>query len=367
MDVTTADIAATGPANTGAPFLFRATGSVMKFDGFMRVYTEGKDTEEVGDDEQPPLPPLSKEQPLDLARLEPRQHFTEPPPRFTEATIVKQLEELGIGRPSTYANIISTIRDRGYVDLQEKRFYPTELGFKVTDQLVRHFPSVMDVTFTADMEGKLDAVEEGKTDWVGVLRNFYGPFALSVEAAKVDMENMKPPPVETDYRCPVTGNVMFLRQSRYGQFLGCSGYPKCKKILRVDAEGAPVDGPNFVCGMEEKGEKVAVDPATLPNATEHVCPDGRGRMLLRQGRTGGFLGCSEYPKCRTTLKITAENVLQEGQTFQCTYSDAPAKRGAKKTTATRKRTTTAAATKAAGATTVKAKKTTVRAAKPVEG
>ena len=205
MDVTTADIAANlSKSVSGAPYNFRSTGSVMKFDGFMRVYTEGKDTEEVSDDEQPPLPPLSKDQDLALEKLDPRQHFTEPPPRYTEATIVKTLEEQGIGRPSTYANIISTIRDREYVDLRDKRFYPTELGFKVNDQLVKHFPSILDLKFTADMETKLDDVEEGKTDWVGLLRNFYDPFALTVERAKTEMENIKPPAVETEFVCPVS-------------------------------------------------------------------------------------------------------------------------------------------------------------------
>src|SRR5579871_789457 len=233
MDVTTADIAATGPANTGAPYVFRATGSVVKFDGFMRVYTEGKDTEELADDEQPPLPPLAREQNLELLKLEPRQHFTEPPPRYTEATIVKALEEQGIGRPSTYASIIQTIRDREYVTLEEKRFRPTDLGFKVTDQLVKHFPSVMDVKFTADMETKLDDVEEGKVDWVHLLRDFYTPFERQLETARVEMDNLKPQPVETDIHCPVTGKVMLLRQSRYGPFLGCSGYPECKRILKL--------------------------------------------------------------------------------------------------------------------------------------
>ncbi len=350
MDVTTADIAARGPKTTGDPYIFRATGSIVKFDGFMRVYTEGKDTEEVSDDEQPPLPPLAKDQPLDLDKLEPRQHFTEPPPRFTEATIVKALEEQGVGRPSTYASIISTIRDRGYVELESKRFTPTELGFKVNDQLVKHFPSVVDVKFTADMETKLDDVEEGKADWVSLLRDFYGPFALTVKNAKAEMENIKPPPVESPYHCPFTGKVMLLRQSRYGAFLGCSGYPKCKRILKVNAENAPVDGENFACGLPEKdggpsaeenakmsgyagvsGEPAApVNPADLPNATQYVCPEDRGRMLTRQSRFGPFLGCSEYPKCRTTLKIDAAGTPLEGQTFACTYSEARAGKGGKK-------------------------------------
>ena len=350
MDLTTADIDATGPANTGEPYVFRATGSVVKFDGFMRVYTEGKDTNEVSDDEQPPLPPLSAKQPLDLIKLDPRQHFTEPPPRYTEATIVKALEEQGIGRPSTYAAIISTIRDRKYVDLLEKRFHPTELGFVVTDQLVKHFPLVMDVKFTADMETRLDEVEEGRVEWVKLLRNFYDPFAETVKLATVEMENLKPAPVETPYHCPNTGNVMFLRQGRFGPFMGCSGFPKCRKILKLDAEGLPTEGPNFKCGLLEKDDDAAgqdasrngteasviANTADLPNATEHVCPEKRGRMLLRQSRYGPFLGCSEYPKCRTSLKINADGTLKEGQEFVCTYSAAAAGRnGAKKGRATK--------------------------------
>lgn len=352
MDITTANIASSSAEST-APYLFRATGSVVKFDGFMRVYTEGRDTEEVRDDEQPPLPPLTAQQPLDLLKLEPRQHFTEPPPRYTEATIVKALEEQGIGRPSTYASIIQTIRDRGYVDLTEKRFHPTELGFKVTDQLVKHFPDVMSIKFTADMEDKLDAVEEGRTHWVGLVRDFYDPFADSVRLAKSQMENLKPAPVESEFRCPSTGSVMLLRQGRFGPFLGCSGFPKCRKILNLNADGTPTEGTNFVCGLEAKAKStgngstpdaaagppgaVPVDPSTLPNATKHVCPLARGVMLQRQSRFGPFLGCSEYPKCRTTLKIDAAGELLPEQEFQCTYSEEGARRGTARKTAAQPR------------------------------
>ncbi len=390
MDVTTADVAAhLNPARArnsadspsakaseatladrNAPYIFRATGSVVKFDGFMRVYTEGKDTDELADDEQPPLPLLVKDQGLDLLKLEPRQHFTEPPPRYTEATIVKALEEFGIGRPSTYASIISTIRDRGYVDLREKRFYPTELGFKVTDQLVKHFPTVLDVKFTADMENKLDEVEEGKENWVNLLRDFYGPFEKQVATAQVEMENLKPQPVETEYRCPVHGHVMLLRQSRYGPFLGCSAYPKCKKILKLNPDGTPVEGTNFQCGLAEQSVEAAevqakeagngyrngveaetpVNPASLPNATEYACPLGRGVMLRRQSRFGPFLGCSEYPKCHTTLKINTDGSLKEGQEFVCTYSETSAKKnGARKAATTTHRTTRATTKRAASA------------------
>ncbi|MCS6776270.1 MAG: type I DNA topoisomerase [Chloroherpetonaceae bacterium] len=318
LDVTTVNIHAAGPGTGDTPYLFRATGTTVKFDGFTRVYVEGRDTDTPTEDEQPPLPPLTPQQLLDLIRLEPRQHFTEPPPRYTEATLVKALEERGIGRPSTYASILSTIRDRGYVDLQGRSFVPTELGFKVTDQLIKHFPDIMDVGFTAEMETRLDEIEEGKVEWVGLLRQFYGPFAQSVATAKTAMEKLRPEPVETEYHCP-RGKVMLLRQGRYGPFLGCSAYPECKKIIKLDAEGKPAEGPDFPCGLDNSAP---ADPATPPNATEYVCPEGRGGvMVLRQSRLGPFLGCSKYPRCRTLLRIDAEGKPLPDQEFACKYSE----------------------------------------------
>ena len=341
-DLTSADINATSEKTGADPYVFRATGSIIKFDGFMRVYTEGKDDSLVGDDEQPPLPPLAKGQPLDLNKLEPAQHFTQPPPRYTEATIVKALEEQGIGRPSTYASIISTIRDRKYVDLVAKAFVPTDLGMVVTDQLVKHFAEVMDMKFTAEMENKLDEVEEGKQEWVGLLRNFYTPFEILVKAAGTEMENLKPQPVETEFKCPDTGTAMVMRQGRYGPFISCSGFPKCRKILKMNADGTPVEGENFTCGMlaqpavatdgspapPEEVKDPVESTADLPNATDFICPDKHGRMLTRNSRFGPFLGCSAYPKCSTALKINADGTLKDGQEFTCTYSaEGKAKRG----------------------------------------
>lgn len=369
LDVTTVDVNANLAIDSQvpnvdprAPYIFRASGTVIKFDGFMRVYMEGKDTEEVSDEEQPPLPALSKDQPLDLLKLEPKQHFTEPPPRYTEATIVKGLEERGIGRPSTYANIISTIRDREYVELREKKFYPTELGFKVNDQLVKHFPDVMNYEFTADMELRLDAVEEGGENWVSLVRGFYTPFEETLKAASKDMVSMKAAPIETEFHCPDTGKVMLLREGRFGQFMGCSGYPECKKILKMDEAGQPIDGANFICGLKEEAVTKA-DPASLPNATAHVCPsDNGGVMLVRQSRFGAFLGCSNYPKCRTSLKIDTEGNLLPDQAFACTYSEkaTKGKRGAVKKTTTTKTTAKGKATTTRKPTT--AKTATVKAA-----
>ena len=262
FDVVTVDISA-------GEYTFRATGSTVKFDGFLRVYSEGKDEAKIDDEERPPLPPLTADQDLRLLALTPKQHFTEPPPRYTEATLVKTLEEKGIGRPSTYAAIISTIQDRKYVELTEKKFYPTELGKAVTDLLVKHFPEVLDIAFTAGMESKLDYVEEGTQDWVQMMRTFYGPFHSDVVKAGSEMERVKIEPKMTDQVCPNCGKPMVVRSSRYGEFLGCSGYPECKTILRPEA--AKVETP---------------------------CPRCGGEVVQRRSKKGTtFYGCSNYPSC----------------------------------------------------------------------
>lgn len=287
FDVTTADIDAGG-------YTFRATGSVVKFDGFMAVYMEGKDTDEKTDEERDPLPPLREGQMLDLIKLEPKQHFTEPPPRYTEATLVKALEEKGIGRPSTYATIISTIQEREYVRLEEKKFRPTDLGFIVNDLLVKHFPEVLDVGFTAGMETKLDEVEEGRVDKVRLLREFYGPFEQAVNIAHETMERVKPAQIETDFVCPHCGKKMMLRQSKFGPFLGCSGYPRCKTVLNTD--GTPREEP-------AKPE---------PVVTDQKCPKCGKPLVEREGRFGKFLGCSGYPKCKTVVKLPGEEGSRNG-------------------------------------------------------
>ncbi len=263
FDVVTVDIAA-------KDIIFRATGSTVKFQGFMKVYTEGKDDSAVvADEEQPPLPELSEGQKLDLRELIPEQHFTEPPPRFTEATLVKALEEKGIGRPSTYATIISTIQDRKYVELIEKKFRPTELGFIVTDQLVKHFPDILSVEFTAGVETKLDNVEEGSLDWVKLLSDFYGPFEKELEAAQENMERVKIEPKESDVVCPNCGKKMLVREGRFGEFLGCAGYPECKTAM----------------------------PITKP--LDVKCPTcGEGDVVEKKSRKGKvFYGCNRYPEC----------------------------------------------------------------------
>jgi DNA topoisomerase I len=290
FDVTTADV----DANR---YTFRATGSVLKFQGFMAVYTEGKDTAEKTDEEQEPLPPLAVGQPLDLISLDPRQHFTEPPPRYTEATLVKALEEKNVGRPSTWASFIATIQEREYVVLEDKRFKPTDLGFTVNDLLVKHFPELLDVGFTAGMETKLDDVEEGHYDKVKLLREFYGPFDQSIAVAHETMERVKPAQVETEHICPNCGKPMMLRQSKRGPFLGCSGYPKCKTVLNIDEEGNPVAAPE----------------RPQPVVTDQACPKCGKPLVEREGRLGKFLGCSGYPKCKTIVNLPGqEGAAQNG-------------------------------------------------------
>jgi DNA topoisomerase-1 len=264
LDVTSVDIRA-------GEYTFRATGSVVKFDGFMVLYTEGKDDGAEEDESRAPLPELTPEQLLKLLALTPRQHFTEPPPRFSEATLVKALEERGIGRPSTYATIITTIMDRGYVELKEKRFYPTELGCIVNDQLVKHFPQILDVTFTAAVEDKLDDIAEGERPWVDVLREFYDPFTTALQAAEEQMERVRVEPKVTDEVCPNCGKPMLLRSGRYGEFLGCSGYPECKTILKPKEAETGVACP--VSGCE-------------------------GQITEKRSRRGKiFYGCNKYPAC----------------------------------------------------------------------
>lgn len=256
-------------------YTFRATGSTIKFKGFKAVYTEGKDDKEITDEERPPLPRMKVDELLKLLELKPDQHFTEPPPRYTEATLVKTLEEKGIGRPSTYASIISTIQDRNYAILEEKKFKPTELGFAVTDYLVQHFPAVLDVKFTASVETHLDDVEEGQLEWRKLLRDFYGPFAKALEQAQWGPEG-------AERTCPNCGKPMAIKRGRFGSFLGCTGYPECKTIIKVEREKLPI---------------------SEPKPSDQVCPNCGKMMLIREGRMGEFLGCSGYPECKTTMPI----------------------------------------------------------------
>jgi DNA topoisomerase-1 len=323
--------------------IFRATGKVMRFDGYRRVLPPaGKQTDTL-------LPPLAQDQRLDLLDLRPSQHFTEPPPRYNEASLVKTLEKEGIGRPSTYAAIISKIKEKGYVELKERRFYATTIGMTVTDLLVKHFPRVMDLKFTSHMEEELDEIEEGKYQRNQVLDEFYGEFSQAMEHARgtlqVDAEKCpkcgKPleerfgrhgkffgcsgyrkegggcdyikkrngakddeGPKETEHKCPECGRPMVRRMGRRGEFLGCSGYPECKTTMNFDAEGKPVRS---------------------AQPTKHICDKCGQPMVLREGPRGPFLACSGYPKCRNAKDVDAEgNPIKPIETgLKCEKCDSP--------------------------------------------
>ncbi|MBI5440640.1 MAG: type I DNA topoisomerase [Deltaproteobacteria bacterium] len=265
--------------------LFRSTGSILKFKGFMAVYVEGVDEPEEEGEEGAALPDLEAGETLKLLKVTADQHFTQPPPRFTESTLVKELEEQGIGRPSTYAQILSTLRDKGYVEMVERRFVPTDLGILVNDLLVVNFPEVLDVGFTAQMEAALDGVEEGKRPWRDLLKSFYGPFSATLERASRDMVNVKTREEPTDVPCPRCEKTMVIRWGRNGFFLACSGYPECRTTKEF--ERGP-DGTIRIIEGELLGE---------------ACPDCGSDLMIKKGRFGRFVACARYPECRYTRAV----------------------------------------------------------------
>jgi DNA topoisomerase-1 len=343
--MTPAVFAVTNVDVKAAEGIFRAQGKVMKFDGYRRVLAPA------GKQEDALLPGLEEKQKLDLLDLSSTQHFTQPPPRYNEASLVKALEKEGIGRPSTYAAIISKIQERGYVELKERRFFATEIGMIVTDILVQYFPDIMNLKFTSHMEAELDDIEEGKIKRDQVLTEFYEPFNQALKVAETKMaavkgketgetcpqcgkplvlrysktgrqfvgcsgypdckftkpgqgENGKQAPVETEHPCPTCGKPMLQRMGRRGPFLGCSGYPDCKTTMNFDAEGKPV-------------------LASRP--TEHVCEKCGKPMVLREGRRGPFLACTGYPKCRNIKNVDAQgNPIKPIETgIKCEKCGAP--------------------------------------------
>ncbi len=259
--------------------VFRASGSVIKFPGFMALYTETLD--EVSEEGEAILPLLKEGEKLSLLNLQPKQHFTQPPPRYTEATLVKALEEKGIGRPSTYATIMSTIQDRKYVHKAEGRFHPTELGMVVNDLLVERFAELMDVGFTAKMEEELDRIEDGKMKWVKVVKDFYTPFHAKLSEALAIPGKVKPEDIPTEEVCEKCGKPMVIRWGRHGRFMACSGYPECKNTRPLE------------------GEK----PSVATVETDEKCPKCGAPMVLKSGRFGKFLACSRYPECKTTKPL----------------------------------------------------------------
>jgi len=278
---------------------FRATGSVLKFPGYLAVYGAQRPEDEAGAEpekegeeggrdkaEDRSLPPLEVGQDLRLVRLLPEQHFTQPPPRFNESSLIKELEEKGIGRPSTYASILSTIQDKGYVEKLERSFKPTHLGLVVTDELVKAFPSELDVAFTAGMEERLDEVEEGTTGWQAVLSEFWDRFKVDLEKAGEMMRDVKAQQQPTEVPCEKCGKLMVIKWGRNGEFLACPGYPECRNTMNFRREGDQV--------VPMKEEEVP---------TDEKCPECAAPMVLKRGRFGRFFACTRYPECKGTKSV----------------------------------------------------------------
>ena len=314
----------TDVAITAGPGLFKAQGKVLKFDGHRRIWPPG------GKKDDELLPDLHAGQPLDLHALDATQHFTQPPPRYSEATLIKALEKENIGRPSTYAPIIQTIQDRLYVEQKERRFFATDLGMVVTDLLVKHFPKILDLKFTAHMEDELDDIATAKEDMIKVLDEFYYPFQDALKAAQTQMERVQIPTSEV---CHVCGAPMVLKFGKTGQFLGCSKYPECKATRPVGGQpraeavesghACPKCSKPLLIRENKRGEKFLScsgypeckesfnidehgNPVPSRVETEHVCEKCGKPMALRQGRRGPFLGCTGYPKCRSVVAVDAE-------------------------------------------------------------
>jgi DNA topoisomerase-1 len=246
-------------------YVFRATGSNLKFPGFYAVWPREED--------EKLLPTMKVNEALDLHGLKPEQHFTQPPPRYSEASLIKELEEQGIGRPSTYVTIISTIQDRGYVEQEQRRFVPTQLGWIVNEVMNKHFPEIVDIGFTADMERKLDDIEEGRRSWTEFLHNFYGDFKTTLGKAEAEMERVQKPVEELDEQCPECGRNLIIRSGRFGRFISCSGFPECRY-----------------------GRSVV-------NKTGALCPLCSGDIVERKTRQKKriFYGCNNYPACNFAI------------------------------------------------------------------
>jgi DNA topoisomerase-1 len=301
FDQTTIDI-------TAGHFIFRATGSVQKFDGFLKVYQEGRDEKTEEDEEaERKLPLVEKGETLELKKIAPEQHFTEPPPRYTEATLVKVLEEKGIGRPSTYAAIMTTILDREYVEKHEGRFHPTALGTTVNDLLVASFNDLFNEAYTARMEEELDEIEEGKLKWTTALHEFYEKFAKDLKTAETEMKAAKQQAIPTDEVCDKCGAGMVIKFGRFGQFLACTNYPECRTTREI-AKPASADS-NGSTTAAASGS-TAANPANEAETEEAETCDLCGKpMALKRGRFGQFLGCTGYPECRNIRKIAKSGAV----------------------------------------------------------
>jgi DNA topoisomerase-1 len=257
---------------------FRANGSTVANPGFMAVYLESVDDAKKGDDDEKMLPPLKEGEVIDLTAIRPEQHFTEPPPRYSEASLVKALEEHGIGRPSTYASIISTLQDREYVQLEKKRFHPTDVGRVVNKFLTNYFTKYVDYGFTANLEDELDAVSRGEEDWVPLLHQFWGPFKQQIDHTQENVKRSDVTHEAIDEACPECGSQLSIRLGRHGRFIGCTNYPTCSYTRDLNGDGKEAEEPEVVEGRK--------------------CPECNSDLVIKKGKYGKFIGCSSYPNCR---------------------------------------------------------------------
>ncbi|MCK5476254.1 MAG: type I DNA topoisomerase, partial [Candidatus Pacebacteria bacterium] len=281
INSTTIDILAVGTQNLASlqKYTLRTNGSTIKFEGFLKVYPTKS---AIGNEDfHFLLPELTEKEQLDLLKIISEQHFTQPPARFNEASLIKVLEELGIGRPSTYAPTISTIQDRGYVEKIEKRLHPQEVGIIVNKLLVQHFPQIVDVEFTAKMEEDLDKVAENKKDWVKILKDFYNPFNKNLMEKEKEIDKKELTEEKTDEKCEKCNSPMIIKLGRFGKFMACSNYPECKNTKQINDRGE----------IEE------------PETTNELCGKCGKPMAVKRGRFGTFLGCTGYPECKTIKSI----------------------------------------------------------------
>ena len=275
-------------------YLWRVTGSVLVFPGFQKVYEEGQDDGQKEDKQEQLLPPLAKGDVLDIQKINPTQHFTEPPPRYNQASLIKELEEKGIGRPSTFATIMETITKREYVERIKNRFHPTSIGLLVNDLLVENFPEILDVSFTAHLEDILDAVEEGEANWHEALRTFYKKFKADLETAQVAMRDVKKQEIPTDLVCNKCQSPMVIKWGKNGEFLACSNYPTCKNTAELarDAQGNP--------------------QIAQPEWSNLTCEKCGNLFVVKKGRYGKFLGCSNYPDCKNIRPLEQKAHIDQG-------------------------------------------------------
>jgi DNA topoisomerase-1 len=279
FDQTTVEIEAL--AKSSEKYGYRCTGSVLRFEGYLVLWQ----SEDEGNEESQSLPDLKQSTPVRCLGVADEKHMTQPPPRFSESSLIKELEEKGIGRPSTYASILTVIQDRKYVEKKENRFYPTELGVLINELLVENFPSIVDEKFTAHMEEELDQIEEGKLNWIKTLKEFYSPFEETLKNAQEKMRNVKREETPTDIKCPKCDKNLVLKWGKNGKFAACQGYPDCRFTSEF---------------TQENGVVTLVAQPT----TDEKCVTCGEPMMVKSGRFGRFLACSAYPKCKTTKPIT---------------------------------------------------------------